>query len=364
MKRSVWLALRRLPGLGQRRLAALLEHFGDAEGLFQADSTAWRAAGLNKSQIQGLEKGPEALLTAADAAWLGDPTNDLLTLADDDYPPLLRQLPDAPPVLYLRGQRTLLSRPMLAIVGSRHATPQGAANAQAFARHLSEAGFNIVSGLATGIDAAAHRGALEGSGATLAVMGTGPDCIYPRQHEQLAARIAETGLILTDYPPGTPVRAALFPQRNRIISGLSMGVLVVEAAIRSGSLVTARLAADQGREVFALPGSIHNPLSRGPHHLIRQGAKLVESVQDILEELGHLHAFAATRPQRGPDSPEDAELAALLEVLGYEPQTLDVLVERSGLTPDRVSAMLLTLELDAWIASSPGGRYQRLPREA
>lgn len=372
MEHQAWLAFNRLPGLGPRGQRALLAQFGTPRHLFAAGTHAWRDAGLDAPLIEALRKGPERLGIETDLAWLAQADADLATWADPDYPPLLREIPDAPSVLYLRGRRALLSRPMLAIVGSRNPTPGGSAIAQAFAEHLSQAGLAIVSGLATGIDAAAHRGALRGGSGTVAVMGTGPDRIYPREHQALAQEVAADGLLLSDYPPGTALHPGLFPKRNRIISGLSYGVLVVEAALRSGSLITARLAAEQGREVFAIPGSIHSPLSRGPHRLIRQGAKLVETAADIMEELGPLHAAlqqaqeaAHARPSdpAGPPSavPSPAA-AALLEIMDYSPQAVDLLVHRSGLTPDRVSAMLLTLELEGWVASCPGGRFCRLPR--
>lgn len=364
-----WLAFNRLPGVGQRGRLALLAQFDQPARLFAAGSGAWRAAGLGGKTLEALQGGPAALLTEDDRAWLAQADTEVLTWNDPDYPPLLREVPDAPVVLYLRGRRELLGSPMLGVVGSRSPTPSGAATAQAFAEHLSLAGLSIVSGLAAGIDAAAHRGALAGSGRTIAVMGTGPDRIYPRQHHELARQIAATGLLISDYPPGTPVRASQFPQRNRIISGLSYGVLVVEAALQSGSLITARLAAEQGREVFAIPGSIHSPLSRGPHKLLREGAKLVETAQDVLEELGPLHGALQAAVGNGPAAaataaPTDPEQAQLLGVLAYDPQPFDLIVKHSGLTPDRVSAMLLNMELDGWVASCPGGRYCRVPRGA
>jgi DNA processing protein len=275
----------------------------------------------------------------------------VLTLADADYPRPLPETPDPPAPLHLRGRRELLARPGLAIVGSRSATPQGASNAQQFAHAFSAAGLTIVSGLALGIDAAAHRGGLDAAGSTIAVLGTGADLLYPPRNRALGERIAREGLILSEFALGTPPHAGNFPRRNRVISGLARGCLVVEAALASGSLITARLAAEQGREVFAIPGSIHSPHSKGCHALIKQGAKLVESAQDLLQELG-LPAPAA------PDAAAPA--GGLLAQLGYDACDIDTLCARSGLTANEVSAMLLQLELDGKVASLPGGLYQRI----
>ena len=252
----------------------------------------------------------------------------------------------------MRGRRELLARPCLAVVGSRNATPQGASDAERFARAFSDAGLTIVSGLALGIDAAAHRGGLEGAGSTIAVLGTGADILYPQRNRELGERIARDGLIVSEFPLGTPPHGANFPRRNRVISGLARGCLVVEAALASGSLITARFAAEQGREVFAIPGSIHSPHSKGCHALIKQGAKLVESAQDLLQELGVEAAVAASTAAVPAD-------AGLLAQLGYDPCDIDTICARSGLTADRVSAMLLQLELDGKVARLPGGQYQR-----
>jgi DNA processing protein len=292
-------------------------------------------------------------------AWLSAPDSHLVTLADLDYPRNLLEIADPPPVIYLKGRRTQLGRAAIAIVGSRQATPQGLANAEAFAAELSRGGWSIVSGLALGIDAAAHRGALTGPGSTLAVVGTGLDLVYPARNLALAHEIAAQGALISEFPLGTPARAGHFPRRNRLISALSRGVLVVEAALGSGSLITAREAAEQGREVFAIPGSIHAPLARGCHRLIRDGAKLVESAQDILDELGPgptpaLHAPAA--PASHAATPHDP----LLRALGHDPIDLDTLCARSGLTVEEASAKLLALELDGQVARLPGGLYQRL----
>lgn len=280
-----------------------------------------------------------------------------MTLADADYPRLLLETAGPPPVLYAKGRRELLGRPALAVVGSRNATPQGLRDAEAFSRALSDAGLTIVSGLALGIDAAAHAGGLDGTASSVAVVGTGLDRIYPARNKALAHRLVEYGLIVSEFPLGTPPLAANFPRRNRLISGQSLGTLVVEAAPGSGSLVTARLAAEQGREVFAIPGSIHSPLARGCHQLIRQGAKLVESAADVLEELAWKSGGApAEALSAAPETPADP----VLEAFDAAPVTLDTLAMRTGLTLDALSAKLLTLELEGHVAQLPGGRFQKL----
>lgn len=299
-------------------------------------------------------------------AWLEAPGNHLVALDDPRYPDLLRQIPDPPPVLYVHGDPELLGNLQLAIVGSRNPSRGGLENARAFASHLAGAGLTITSGLALGIDAEAHRGALAAGGTTIAVTGTGLDRVYPARHHDLAHAIAEHGALVSEFPPGTPPRPAHFPQRNRIISGLALGTLVVEAARRSGSLVTARHALEQGREVFAIPGSIHNPLARGCHALIRQGAKLVETAEDILEELGALAGAAvpehATRTSPEPPASLDPEYQRLLDALGHDPVSIDDLVRRSGLTAESVSSMLLILELQGYVAPEAGGRYARIDK--
>jgi DNA processing protein len=302
--------------------------------------------------------------------WLDRPDAHLLTPADAGYPALLREIASPPPQLFVRGNVDVLSLPQLAIVGSRNATPAGAETAHSFASHLAARGFCITSGLAEGIDAAAHRGALAARGQTLAVCGTGPDIVYPRQHESLAEEIvAAGGAIVSEFAPGTRVFRANFPRRNRLISGLSIGTLVVEASVRSGALITARHAMEQGREVFAIPGSIHNPVARGCHRLIRNGAKLVETATDIVEELSGLLAGlqlpdtpegegATLEAPVGPADP-DAEYAQLLAAMGWDPVDADSLVARSRLTIGEVSSMLLMLELQGSVRALSGGRYQR-----
>jgi len=284
---------------------------------------------------------------------------------DKHFPELLTQLSDPPPQLYVNGNTDILHLPALAIVGSRNPTDGGARSAFEFSRHLARCGFCIVSGLAQGIDAAAHRGALAAGAPTIAVLGNGIDSIYPASNRELAEQIVAHGAVVSEYPPGTPPMRAYFPQRNRLISGLSLGTLVVEAARRSGSLITARLAAEQGREVFALPGSIHNPLARGCHQLIRDGAKLVESADDIICELAPLAAHVLqssmeSTPSEGGVDSDDKEYVKLQKSLGHDPVGIDELVEHSGLTIDQVSSMLLILELDGKIEKLSGGRYALL----
>lgn len=300
--------------------------------------------------------------------WLAQPGNSLLPLQSPAFPALLAQLPDAPVQLYVRGDPSVLELPCLAIVGSRNPTRGGARNAFEFARHLARAGFCIVSGLAEGIDSAAHEGALAAGGATAAFLGHGIDTIYPAANRGLALRVAAAGALVSEFPLGAPPRPWHFPARNRLISGSSLGTLVVEAARRSGSLITARLATEQGREVFAIPGSIHNALSRGCHELIRQGAKLVESADDILSELGPLAGHLMQNTPENQTSPaaqsplpkRDAEYGELLRALGHDPMSADEIAARSGLTIEQVSSMLLILELEGEVEALHGGQYVTL----
>jgi DNA processing protein len=363
-ERVAWLQLSQAPGIGSRYFRRLLDRFGLAGRALEASRNQLKTLGIPKPAIEALKQLQEDAV-APTLDWLAKPGHQLLTLSDSDYPALLRQIDDPPPVLYLIGNRELLHQPQLAVVGSRNPTPSGLGNAREFARALASAGLCITSGLATGVDGAAHEGALAG-GTTIAVLGTGPDRIYPAVHHDLAHRIAESGLLVSEFPPGTPARAEHFPRRNRLISGLSLGTLVVEAAPHSGSLITARLAIEQGREVFAIPGSIHNPQARGCHALIRQGAKLVESAQDIVEELGSLlgslEPIAHTSDTPVPptdDRLQDPDYQNLMDALGYDPVSIDELITRTGLTAETVSSMLLLLELEGHVSSAPGGRYSR-----
>jgi DNA processing protein len=347
-----WLRLSLVPGVGNTSLIRLLTAFGSPEAVLASGRSALMAY-LSPAQCDALLAEPETALLEAAHAWLDQPGNSLMTLADEDYPRSLLEIADPPAMLYCKGQRAFLSQPALGIVGSRNATPQGVRDAEAFARVLSDAGLTIVSGLALGIDAAAHRGGLAGAGSSVAVIGTGIDRIYPARNKALAHQLAESGLIVSEFPLGTQPLPGHFPRRNRLISGLSRGVLVVEAAPDSGSLITARVATEQGREVFAIPGSIHSPLARGCHALIKQGAKLVESAADILDEL-------AWQQRLTPLVLRETKTDPVLDALDGAPTTLDTLAQRTGLTLDALSAKLLALELDGHIASLPGGRYQKL----
>ncbi|MEK7322231.1 MAG: DNA-processing protein DprA [Pseudomonadota bacterium] len=363
-ERAYWLALLRLPGIGAAGARALLSRFGTPRRLFEAGDAAWHDARLPAAARVYLANPAWAEIDT-DLIWLRQPHRHLLILTQAAYPPLLREIPDPPPVLFVQGDPALLHAPQLAVVGSRNPSPGGERTAADFAGHLSRAGLAITSGMAVGIDAAAHRGALQATGFTLAVAGTGLDRVYPAHHRELAHAIAEQGALVSEFPAGTPPRPDHFPRRNRIISGLTLGTLVVEAAPQSGSLITARLAADQGREVFAIPGSIHNPLSRGCHALIRQGAKLVETAQDILEELPGFTPILTNfikNDVRAGASPDDVhQFSSLLNSLGFEPTSIDAVVERSGLTTEQVSSMLVVLELHGKVVSGPGGLYTRMP---
>jgi DNA processing protein len=348
-----WLQLALTPGVGPRTARLLLKAFGSPEAVCSASAGALEKV-VPRALASALRSGSSDEAIERSRTWADEPGNHVITLADAEYPSMLLEMSDPPVVLFAKGRRDLLAAPSIAIVGSRNATPQGVTTAKAFARALSDAGLVVVSGLALGIDAAAHDGGLEGASSTIAVTGTGLDIVYPARNRALAHRIAEHGVMLSEFPLGTGAIAHNFPRRNRLISGLARGVLVVEAAVKSGSLTTARFAAEQGREVFAIPGSIHSPVSRGCHALIKQGAKLVESAQDVLEELHVAHAIPPL------EAPSPAMLDPLLSHLGHDPCDLDMLAARSGLGIEVLSARLLELELEGLVASLPGGRYQRL----
>jgi DNA processing protein len=358
---GAWLRLLETPGVGRESVRRLLAAFGSPQAVIAADADARRAV-VGAAQANALVDEPEGLaaLHAATLAWLQQvdaaAPRSVIPLDDARYPAALLNTPDPPLMLYAQGRVELLQADSIAIVGSRHPTAQGAANAAAFARDLSRAGLTIVSGMALGVDAAAHAGALDGAASTIAVVGTGLDRVYPRRHLALAHRIAQHGLIVSEYALGAPPLATHFPQRNRIIAGLSRGTLVVEAAVQSGSLITARLANEAGREVFAIPGSIHSPQARGCHVLLRQGAKLVETAQDVLEELRP--TVARDAPAAAVESPSDTD--PLLDALGFDPVTLDALAARTGLGAAALSARLLGLELDGLVARLPGQLFQRV----
>ena len=353
---AAWLRLLEAPGLGRAGVRRLLAAFGSAPAVLDASAAALRGV-VGAAGAAALAQAPLDFETrqATALAWLdGGARRSILTLGDPGYPPLLLQTSDPPLLLYLDGDAALLTAPSIAIVGSRNPSAQGADNARAFAAALSRADLLVVSGLAQGIDAAAHEGALAAGAPTLAVVGSGPDIVYPRQHRGLSGRIAGHGLLVSEYAPGTPPLPLNFPQRNRIIAGLTRGTLVVEAALRSGSLITARLASEAGREVFAIPGSIHLPQARGCHALIRQGAKLVESSNDILEELGAPRQVASTVVAE-----PGANADPLLDALGQDPTTLDALAARTGWSAAALNARLLELELDGKVGRLPGGLFQR-----
>jgi DNA processing protein len=347
-------------GLPQRALVVLLRALREPSAVLRA-SRAELGALVPAAAVERLLAPVDASPLDATRAWLDVPGNELIAWDDPDYPRALFDIADAPPILFHVGRRDLLNQPSLAIVGSRNATPQGIDNARAFAAALSAAGVTIISGLALGIDAAAHAGALDGEGGTLAVVGTGLDRVYPARHRELAHAIATRGALVSEYPPGTPPLKENFPRRNRLLSGLARGVLVVEATLSSGSLITARLAGEQGRDVFAIPGSIHSPFSKGPHKLIREGAKLVETAQDVLDEL-NIRGVGRTA---GPSAAADDDTAmtatqkALLAAIAHDPVDLDTLIARTQMSADAIAAALTTLELDGRVAALSGGRWQR-----
>jgi DNA processing protein len=366
---AAWLRLTLIPGIGGGTQRKLLAAFGLPDAIFAAGSSALRGV-IGEKAVNLLRDSNNQASVEAALAWSCLPDQHIVTLADTEYPQMLLQIPDPPSVIYVRGRLDLLNRPALAIVGSRNPTAQGIQNAERFAATFSEAGLVIASGLALGIDAAAHRGALAAGGNTVAFIGTGIDRIYPARNRELALEIAAKGAIVSEFPIGTPVSASNFPRRNRLISGFSRGALIVEAAVESGSLITARLAAEQGREVFAIPGSIHAPQARGCHKLIKQGAKLVETAQDVLEELGWNGWNGGSAATEDPlqvstasptaVSPEQEAVSQLLAAMSFDPCSTDDLAVRCGLTAEALSVMLLHLELDGRVASLPGGRYQRL----
>jgi len=355
-----WLRLTLAPGLGPATIRALLKRYGLPEQILSAPRRELASA-IPASALEAL--GSPSLDAAVEhaLAWSKGPGCAIVTLGDAAYPGRLLEIPDPPSLLYIRGNPDVLSQPSLAIVGSRNATAQGARNAERFARTFSDAGMTIVSGLALGIDGAAHRGALEGRGSTAAVLGTGVDIVYPARHVDLAEAIAARGALVSEFPLAAQPAAGHFPRRNRLISGLTLGCLVVEAALESGSLITARAALEQGREVFAIPGSIHSPLSKGCHALIKAGAKLVESAEDVLSELSALLPRSGRAPAdasvAGPDAPQDP---LLLKLMGNDPVDVEALRARTGWPAERITAELLQLELAGRVETLAGGLFQRL----
>ncbi len=360
-----WLTLRHITGVGATTFHRLLQTFGSVDAIFNARHQQLADLALKPAAIDAI-RNPQSIDISADLNWAGQNDHHIITLADAAYPPLLRDLHDAPPILYVRGDPDYLAQPQLAMVGSRNPTAAGRKTAQEFASHLSSMGITITSGLASGIDGASHKGALQGMAGTVAVVAHGLDIVYPAAHQKLAQQISEQGAVISEMPISTQPQRGLFPRRNRIISALTLGTLVVEAAQKSGSLITARYAVEQNKEVFAIPGSIHNPMARGCHQLIRQGAKLVETASDILEEL----RISSSPPPcsddkstennhenaKDPHQTLDPDHQKLLKCLAYEPASIDELVLRSHYTAAEVASMLLILELEGIIVCQDG-RY-------
>ncbi len=357
---AAWLRLLETPKVGRESARKLLAAFGSADAALSAPTAARREV-VPAEAATALAETPDALLALVDTTvqWLASSTDEaprqILTLGDPAYPTELLETADPPLLLYLLGNASMLGKPGIAVVGSRNPTPQGKENARSFSAQLSQAGLTIVSGLALGVDGAAHEGGLAGTGSTVAVVGTGLDRVYPRRHLELARRISREGLIVSEFSLGTPPLPSHFPLRNRIIAGLTRGTLVIEAALQSGSLITARLASEAGRDVFAIPGSIHSPQSRGCHALIKQGAKLVDSAQDVLDELPWGMPVAPSLAMADPESDDP-----LLEALGFDPVNLDALVARTGWSAPQLNARLLELELTGDVARLPGQLFQRV----
>ena len=363
-----WLYLRHTPGVGSRTCYTLIDAFGSVDAIFAASHKQLSATGIKAEIISALTdlQRPDI---SADLSWSREDNHHIITYFDESYPAQLKDLSDAPPILYVRGDPDYLAQPQLAIVGTRNPSAAGRNTAREFASHLSNAGITITSGLASGIDGASHEGALQGLAGTIAVLAHGLDIIYPASHQKLAQDITQHGAVISEMPIGTQPQRGLFPRRNRLISALSLGTLIVEAALKSGSLITARLAMEQNKEVFAIPGSIHNPMARGCHQLIRQGAKLVETANDILEELcipmeqnpSYLQKTESNIPENFKDSPQtlDPDHQKLLKCLAYEPSSIDELVNSSNFSAAEVASMLLILELEG-IVICQDGRYTNI----
>ena len=348
-----WLALLRTPGVGSKTFINTLDSY-TPEHLFSQSQATLSSLGLKQKSIDFI-KSPDWTLIEKDLLWVKQAGNAVITFYDDLYPSQLKEIDNPPPLLFTRGNNKLLSQPQISIVGSRNPSPLGNQTAIDFAQSLAQHGLTITSGLALGIDAASHQGALNVKAHTIAVTGTGLDRVYPARNKDLATKIAETGLLISEFPPGTTAKANHFPRRNRIISGLCIGLLVVEAAKKSGSLITARMALEANREVFAIPASIHNPLARGCNALIKEGAKLVENTQDILEELGEYNQQPEEKYQENLKTILDLEQQNLLNLIMFSPTSVDWLVEKSGFSVEMISSMLLMLELQGNIATTPGG---------
>jgi len=364
-----WLALIRAPKVGPITFLRFIDYFGSPRNVFEADRTTWHEVGI-KNELLDYLQNPDWSAVEKDLEWLSQADNHLLTLEHPGYPPRLREIHDPPPILFVRGNYKLLTSTQVALVGTREPSPSGESIAADLAKRLVGAGFTITSGMALGIDAASHRATLAEAGHTIAVLGTGVDRVYPRQHYELAHEISEKGALVSEFLLGMSAKAAHFPRRNRVISGLSLGTVVVEASLSSGALITAHQAIEQGREVFAIPGSIYSPWSKGCHKLIKEGAKLIETADDIIEELiayisplAHYSKtttvpFVSASPVEKKEE-LDADYLQLLACLGTKPTSVDHLVEQSGLTAGMVSSMLLILEMNGLVASQTGGLYVR-----
>ena len=353
---QAWLALSFTPGLNNESCRQLLSAFGEPQAVLRA-SRSDLLQFVSERAARAVLAAPDPELLGRVETWLQDPVNHVVTLGDPDYPQALLDAADPPPLLYVKGRLELLNSPAFAIVGSRNATHQGRAHAERFGRALSDAGLTVVSGLALGIDAAAHRGGLDGASSSIGVVGTGLDIVYPARNRELAHELARDGCLVSEFALGTAPTASNFPRRNRIISGLGRGCLVVEAALSSGSLITARLANEQGKDVFAVPGSIHSPLTKGCHALIKQGAKLAETAADILDELKLPHPTSESAADRSAS--EDAP-DTLLARIGYDPIDFEALLRQLAVSPEKLSSMLTQWELDGTIETLPGARYQRI----
>lgn len=356
---ALWISLNFIPGLGNAGICQLLAKFGSPEAIFSAKSHQLREV-VDENIAQKILNGINVELIQPTLDWLQKDNANIVTLADDSYPKSLLEISNPPVLLYAIGNLRWLNHPSIAIVGSRNSTPQGEKNAEDFAESLCNYGLCVVSGMALGIDAAAHRGAIKANGATIAVVGTGLDIVYPARHRDLAHKIAERGLILSEFPLGTPSKAQNFPRRNRIISGLSLGCLVVEANVDSGSLITARMAIEHGREVFAIPGSIHSPVAKGCHQLIKQGAKLVENTEDVVEELKNLLPSISPLGLIPQTEGNVSEPNTVLTCMGFDAIDFETILVLSGLTTEALSAMLMVMELEGKVTTLGGGKYQRL----
>lgn len=356
---ALWISLNFIPGLGNAGICQLLAKFGSPEAIFSAKNHQLREV-VDENIARKILNGINAELIQPTLDWLQKDNAHIVTLADDSYPKSLLEISNPPVLLYAIGDFRWLNHPSIAIVGSRNSTPQGEKNAEDFAESLCHYGLCVVSGMALGIDAAAHLGAIKANGATIAVVGTGLDIVYPARHRDLAHKIAERGLILSEFPLGTPSKAQNFPRRNRIISGLSLGCLVVEANVDSGSLITARMAIEHGREVFAIPGSIHSPVAKGCHQLIKQGAKLVENTEDVVEELKNLLPSISPLGLIPQTERNVSEPNTVLTCMGFDAIDFETILVLTGLTTEALSAMLMVMELEGKVTTLGGGKYQRL----